>query len=172
MRRSFVYKLLDGKEYEFTERNREDINFMYYQNRLRADRCRFINENITDETDRLALLRLEMEKIYNDVEVGLFIMSSYDEQLKLIYASFKVKNNISFEEFKNLVDEKIVKDLTELIRDIEKTDEIFDEIITSELGIPQKKLAEWAKQQPRLYRFLKQSGNLEIKKKQIPSAQK
>ncbi len=172
MRKTFVYKLLDNKEYEFSERNREDLNFFVFQNQIRAERCRFIYENIKDETDRLALLRLEMEKIYSDVEVGLYIMSNYDEQVKLVYASFKIKNNLSFDEFKKLVDEKIIKELSELIRTIEKPEEIFDELITSELGITQKKLAEWAKEQPRLYNFLKQAGNIEIKKKETISASK
>lgn len=172
MRKTFVYRLLDGKEYEFSERNREDLNYLVYQNQLRAERCRFIYDNIKDETDRLALLRLEMEKIYNDVEVGMFILGNYEEQLKLIYASFKVKNNLSFDEFRKLVDEKMVRELGELIRDIERPEEIFDEVITNELGISQKKLSEWAKEQPRLYKFLKQAGNLEIKKKETISVSK
>lgn len=169
-RKTFVHKLLDNKEYVFSERNREDINFIYFQNQIRAERCRFINNNITDDTDRLALLRLEMDKIYSDVEIGLFIMGNPEELLKLVYSSFKVKNpQIPFDEFKKLVDDKLVRELNELIVDLEKPEELFDDVITAELGINQKKLAEWAKQQPRLYKWLKQVGNINIKKKETES---
>lgn len=172
-RKSFVYKLADGHEYIFTERNREDINYIHFQNQVRAERFRFINDNTKDDTDRLALLRLEMDKIYSDVEVGLYLMSNPDELVKLVYASFKISNpQIPFESFKSLVNEKIIRELNELIADLEKPEELFDDVITAELGIPQKKLAEWAKQQPRLYRWLKQVGNINIKKKEAESQQK
>lgn len=173
VRKTFTYTLLDGKEYVFSERNREDINFIYFQNQIRAERCKFIRENILDDTDRLALLRLEMDRIYTDIEVGYYIMSNLEELQKLIYSSFKIKNpQISFDDFKKLVDDKIIRELNELIIDLEKPEELFDDVVTGELGITQKKLSEWAKEQPKLYKWLKQVGNLNIKKKETESLKK
>jgi hypothetical protein len=172
-RKTFSYELLDGKEYTFSERNREDVNFLHYQNLIRASRIKFISDNVQDDMDRFALLRLEMDKVYSDVEVGIYIMSNPEEVAKLVYASFKIANpGISFEDFKKLVDEKMIKELNELISELERPEEIFDEMITSELGVTQKKLAEWAKEQPALYKWLKKAGNIAIKKKEAGSQTK
>jgi len=167
-RKTFSFKLLDGKEYKFAERNREDIDFGYFQNRLRSERFKFIQENVIDETDRLALLRLEVDKIYSDQEIGIFILSNLQEQLKLVYASFKVMQpEIPFDEFSKLVNQNLVNELTKLISDLEKPEEIFDDVITKELGITQSKLASWNKEQPALYKWLKKAGNIQLKKKEV-----
>ena len=43
-RKTAIFFLNDGKEYVFSERNREDINYNEMQNRFRAHRIRQIKE--------------------------------------------------------------------------------------------------------------------------------
>jgi hypothetical protein len=117
-RREFVLKIGD-KNYIFSERNREDSAYSSLQEKVKQQKFRFIQENIKESDDRLALMMAEMDKIYSSGEITLFIAGSMEEQQRICYDSFKIKNDMSFDDFKKLMPERELKGTVEMIYKIE-----------------------------------------------------
>ena len=102
-RRNIPVKLNDGKEYLFSERNKEDSDFAALQDRVRKHNMRLIQDSVTDPEERLTLLAAEMRREYSIQMVLTHIMSDTRELLRIAYDSFKIENKgIDFNDFKEL----------------------------------------------------------------------
>lgn len=122
--RTIQIKLNDGKDYTFSERYKIDNDFFAFQERLRKSKIKFIQENILDKDDRLALLVQQMNKIYSTAEVASYISSSKEEQYLSLYNSFKIKNKeIGIDEFKKLVPESELSNILQIVTALEAEDE-------------------------------------------------
>jgi hypothetical protein len=122
-RKSITIKVGES-EYIFSERNREDVCFSALQERIRARKFKFIQENVKDSENQLALLMDEMKKFYNKNEIALYIFSDTEELYKSAYDSFKLRQPIiSFEEFKKKISEKEIMNIVELINKLEAPEE-------------------------------------------------
>lgn len=122
--RTIQIKLNDGKDYTFSERYKIDNDFFAFQERLRKSKIKFIQENILDKDDRLALLVQQMNKIYSTAEVASYISSSKEEQYLSLYNSFKIKNKeIGIDEFKKLVPEFELSNILQIVTALEAEDE-------------------------------------------------
>ena len=107
-RKTVVIKLKDGNSYKFSERNREDVDYLRYQDKVRAHRINFIQDNIKNTDSQLALIMVEMNKIYSEQDVNMFIVSNKDEIKSLAFDSFKIYNPlISFEQFCELLPDNL-----------------------------------------------------------------
>src|ERR1035441_5798546 len=124
-RRTIPVKLLDGKEYLFSERNREDSDFAALQDKLRTHTLRLIQENITNPEERLILLAQEIRRQYTMEAVVMHLMSSTEHLQSMAYDSFKIENGeIDFAGFKKLLPKDSLKMLCDLIIDSEGDDKI------------------------------------------------
>jgi hypothetical protein len=121
-RREFVLKISD-KNYIFSERNREDSAYSNLQEKVKQQKFRFIQENIKESDDRLALMMAEMDKIYTSTEITLYVAGNREEQTRICYDSFKIKNDLTFEQFKDLMPERELKNTVEMIYKLESEDE-------------------------------------------------
>lgn len=175
-RKTFTYPLLDNNTYEFAERNREDLEFAHLQNEVRKGKMIFAKEVIRPMSEDLfdAAIMSHLNAVYSAQEIWLYIESNAEEIFKLVYASFKIKNEkISFEDFKKLVNVGLCKSLLNKLNEIEKPEESSDLDVAEVLGLPIKNkvsplMAKWAKDHPEVYGWLKQN----VKKKEQESAQK
>lgn len=120
-RREFVLRISD-KNYIFSERNREDSAYYALQEKVKQKKFRFIQDNIKESDDRLALMMAEMDKIYSPAEISMFIFSDKEEQFRIAYDSFKIKNDITFEEFCKLMPERELKATVEMVFKLESED--------------------------------------------------
>jgi len=163
--KSFFYELLDGKQYEFSERLREDVSLYYVQALIRKDRTEQVYQIVKEEVLRDGIILKLFETVFSDVEVWQYILGHIEEIEKLVYHSFKLKNKeISFEEFRKKTDETLVRKLFRSIVDLEKNDQgLTDDQVCTELKINKNKLIEIKKAQPHIYDFLKH--NVMVKKK-------
>ena len=119
-RRTIPVKLLDGKEYLFSERNKEDSDFAALQDRLRKHNLKLIQDSVTDPEERLVLLAAEMRREYALETVITHIMSSTEHLLQIVFDSFKIANpGIGFNEFRNIYPDNDVKMMGELIIQLE-----------------------------------------------------
>jgi hypothetical protein len=157
-RKSFKLQLLDGKEYIFSERNMEDLNLAYLQDKIRADKVKFIQENIKNEDLQMPLLMQEMRAMYGAEEMAAYISSHKEEQTIMVYNSFKIENpEVSIEVFKPLVNEPLVQKLEKLIQELEKDEDINEKEIAFSLGVPEAKVISWRNEQPQVYNALKKT---------------
>jgi hypothetical protein len=164
--RSFLYELKDGKQYEFCERAKEDIDYSHLQGLVRKQKIKEVYEFIpVEDSDRRDMLIADhFNRIYNLVEISLFLSSSPEEIKKLVYHSFKIKNAIPFEKFTELVDDSLAKKLLNLITDLEKNEEgLPDKDVCESLGIKKEQLVKINKTQPHVYQWLKTN----VKKKTV-----
>lgn len=123
MQRRDINLTLNGKNYKFSERNLEDSSYAALLSKIRQHRFKFIQENVTDQEDRLAMLMAEMDKVYSNMDVGVYISGSIDEQYKIAYDSFKINNPaILFDEFVKLIPSGELKGIVELIYKLERED--------------------------------------------------
>ena len=131
--------------------------------KFRAKRFRFIQENVVDQDNQLAMLQLEIDKIYSDKDlIGLYSDPEFAEHIA--YDSFKVKNpECGYEEFKGLLMPGDIDKIIMVVSELEKDEVVEDEEIIEELKITKEQLAAIKSNQKKLYKYLQQ--NLEIKKK-------
>jgi len=163
-RKTFTYKLLDEKTYTFSERDQGDFDYTVLQDKLRASRFNFIQGNVTHEDMQMPLLLQEMNRVYNDQEISLYISGSKDEMTKLVYASIKIAHpEITLERFEKITDKETVTKLSKMLSELEKIEETSDVEIIKELGIKKEQLDEWKRSQPSIYYHIKKS--LIVKKK-------
>jgi hypothetical protein len=163
-RKTFPYVLADGKEYLFSERNREDVDYFSYQEALREYNMKLIQRIVEDTDERIPMMMSEMNKTYSDLQIGVFINSNNEMKLKLIYNSFKIENpSVTFEQFKELVELSSATELLKLINELERDEPAYDEDVCKELKIDKKKLLEWKKDHPEIYNAVKR----ELKKKAV-----
>ncbi len=121
-RKSISYKIGET-EYIFSERNREDVSLSSLQEKVRAQKFKFIQENVKDSDQQLALLMDEMKKFYSSREIVLYVFSNQDEMYKAAYDSFKLKQtNIPFEEFKKKIPSGELIKIIELINQLEASE--------------------------------------------------
>jgi len=164
-RKTAIYPLLDGKDYTFSERNREDVNYTSLQNKYREHRIKELKRLFPDPIDlelRDSLIYNEFGKMYIKEEVFAFVEDDADSRLNLVYSSFKVKNpQISLEQFKLLVDDAMVVKLLKCIIELEQDDPALDDEVCRELKIKKNLLLEWKKEHPEIYWLVK----IELKKK-------
>ena len=164
--KSFSYELLDKKLYEFSERAKEDIDYSHVQTLIRKQKIKEAYELIPaeDEKRRDMIILDHFNRIYNIIDVSIYLSSNPDEIKKLVYASFKIKNNIPYEEFEKLVDNGLVKKLLNMITDLEKDDNgLPDDEVCKSLGIKKEQLIKINKTQPHVYQWLKTN----VKKKTV-----
>lgn len=122
-RKSITIKVGES-EYIFSERNREDVCLSALQERIRAKKFKFIQENVKDSENQLALLMDEMNKFYSKKEIALYIFSDTEELYKSAFDSFKLgQPMISFEDFKKKIPGKDLMNIVELINKLEAPEE-------------------------------------------------
>ncbi|OGU58309.1 MAG: hypothetical protein A2V66_03720 [Ignavibacteria bacterium RBG_13_36_8] len=161
-RKTISLKLADGKEYVFSERDKCDSDYFYYQDRVRKHKTDFVAANIKDQDERLVLFTQIINHNYTNRDVEFYINSQPDELKLICYNSFKIANpEVSYEEFLKILPEGFEKELSRLVTELELIELADDADIISELGIDKKVLNKWKKKQPGLYGFLTRN----IKKK-------
>jgi len=164
-RKTAIYPLLDGKDYTFSERNREDINYTQLQNKYRASRIKAIKETHSSKDEQefaQYLIIQEWGRVYYDQEVWKFILDDPEERKRLVYASFKIANaDVTFDDFKKLVDEKTVDALIKAVAELEQEDPALDDEVVKELKIKREMFIKWKDTHPEVYWAVKKS----IKKK-------
>lgn len=164
-RKTATYPLLDGKDYIFSERNREDINYTLMQNRYRAARIKEIKSIITDPADielRDGLIFNEFSKAYDSNEVFRYIEDDPEMKLNLVYSSFKIKNQgVTIEDFRKLVNDSVIQKLLKAINELEQEDPALDDEVVKELKVDRKLFLSWKKDHPEIYWLIKR----ELKKK-------
>lgn len=162
-RRNFSFRLIDGKDYLFSERNIEDISIEGLQEKIRAKKTKFINQNVPDRDDRFGLLMNEMQTVYNQQQVNLFLSEDFQIQKELVYSSFKVKNpEISFSDFEKLVDAGTIRQLQKLINEIETIESVVsDSVLSKSLKVEKSIVEYWKKEFPEVYDHLRKT----VKKK-------
>lgn len=158
-RRTAIFFLSDGKEYEFAERNREDINYTQLQNKFRASRIRQIQDVHKDDKEFCQYLIIqEWGRMYYEQEVWRFILDDPEEKIKLVFASFKICNpDVSIDDFRKLVTPKIIDDLLKGIGDLEQDEPALDEEVIKELKIKKEILLKWKEEHPEIYYAVKQN---------------
>jgi len=123
IKRKEIAVTLGGKPYIFSERNKSDMDFAALQEAVRAQKFSFIQKNVNDADDRLALMMAEMQKIYNNFEIGIYISGNIYETYRQVYNSFKIKNpDITLETFKTICPEAELKTVVEIITNLESTE--------------------------------------------------
>lgn len=156
--RSFLYELKDGKQYEFCERAKEDIDYSHIQGLIRKEKIKEAYELIPKEDEGLrdAIIMQQFKTVYDMMEVSIYISSHPEEIKKLVYSSFKIKNSLLYEEFNKRIDDALAKKLLNMITDIEKDDEgLPDDDVCKSLGINKNQLIKINKTQPHVYQWLK-----------------
>lgn len=165
--KSFSYQLKDGKLYEFSERAKEDVDYSHIQALIRKQKIKEVYELIPaeDENRRDMLIQDHFNRAYNLLDVSIYISSHPEEIKKLVYHSFKIKNDIPYEKFSELVDDAMAKKLLNMLTDLEKDDNgLPDEDVCKALGINKNQLVKINKTQPHVYQWLK--TNVKKKKEQ------
>lgn len=111
---------ISGGEFEFSERNKKDVDFTYLQQQCRNKQFEFLQANIKDQDVLIAMLMAEMEKVYTPVQINLLLLSDKKFQLKFIYDSFKIENGkTTIDEFAKLIDESEYEKVLQLIDELE-----------------------------------------------------
>ena len=160
---------LKGKEYTFSERNKDDMDFFSMQEKVRKKRFKFIQENVADPDTQTALLMTEINKIYSNSEIGIFISSDRDELKKICFDSFKIENpDVKFEQFLKLLDEGQEQTISKLIFELETEEHLTPKEIAKELNIDEAKLADWKRTQPELYGFILKRIKKKGKQSSVP----
>lgn len=119
-RKTIKLILGDGKSYTFSERYKIDSDYYAIQERLRESKINFIQNNIKDKDDRLALLISQINKVYTPTEIAIYVATNYEEQYKACFNSFKILNEkISFDEFKKLIPISELSRITQVINELE-----------------------------------------------------
>lgn len=158
-RKTATMVLNDGREYVFSERNREDVNLTSLQNKYRASRIKQIKEIHSAKEDlelRDALIFQEWGRMYAESEVWKYVVDDADEKLKLVYASFKINNPaIDLDSFKKLVDNRLVDKLLIAINKLEQEDPALDDDVVRELKVDRKLFVAWKKDHPEVYWAIK-----------------
>jgi len=164
-RKTAIYPLLDSKDYTFSERNREDINYTLLQNRYRAARIKEIKSIINEPADielRDGLIFNEFSKVYDSGEVFRYIEDDPEMKLNLVYASFKIANQgVTLEQFRALVNDAIIQKLLKGINELEQEEPALDDEVVKELKIKRDLFISWKKDHPEIYWLIKR----ELKKK-------
>jgi hypothetical protein len=121
MRRKIPLPLADGNEYVFTERNREDVDYAHLQDAVREHRMKQLHKNFNEDTDLLlSLLLAEQQRVYGDVEIGIYIFSNKPELQKICFDSFKIANpGIKLEQFIPMIPHEGVDIIFEQIKILE-----------------------------------------------------
>ena len=120
MRSTIPIKLNDGKEYLFSERNREDADYYALQELLRKHNYTEIQDFIKDKDNQLTLLLVEQKREYSNKELSIFISSNQETQRKFCYDSFKLGNkDVDFTGFSALIDSEDVSRIFKLINELE-----------------------------------------------------
>jgi len=160
MRKQFKIKLLDGKEYLFAERNKEDIDFSHLQEEVRISVFERIKQY--EDEKRVAkemaddLRYVNFQKVYSEIEISAFIASHPDEITRLVYVSFKINNPaVTFEAFKKMVDAPLAKKILSDINELERGEPLPDKDCANSIGMNFEKFKALAKTQPEVYHFLK-----------------
>lgn len=126
MHRKIINIKIGEKEFTFSERNKEDVDFNALQDKLRAQKFKFIQENVKDAETQIALLSMEMKKVYSAQEIGVFFFSNREEKLKMIFDSFKIANpDVKFEDLKKIIPDADVDRITKIINELE-SEEVTD----------------------------------------------
>lgn len=168
-RETFQYKLKDGKEYTFSERNKEDVDYSYLYGKIRAYHFKFLQENVTSEEIMLPLLMQEMNKVYSGYEISEYLAMHPEHYQETVYNSFKIANpEVSIDDFKKICDEGTAKLLLEMISKIEIKQELNESEIAEVLHCKKELIERWKTEQPELYRYLSHS----LKKKESVSVPK
>lgn len=170
-RKTAIFFLNDGKEYAFSERNREDINFTELQNKYRAFKVKQIYKLMSElgnEELRDALILEEWRKQYSPQEVMVFVNDDADERLKLAFASFRIANpEINIETFKTLIDESILSKILKGIDLIEQDDPALDTEVCKELKLDKKLFIKWKKDHPEVYYAIKKALKKKVDQKSV-----
>lgn len=168
-RRTATFPLKDGKDYTFSERSREDINYTALQNKFRASRIKQIKEVHCDPAEkefRDYLIMQEWSRIYYDQEVWKFVLDDPDEKLKLVYASFKITNpDITQDDFAKLVDGKIVDQLLKGIGELEQEDPALDDEVVKELKVKRDWFIKLKDSHPEIYWTIKKTLKKKVEQK-------
>lgn len=159
--------ILKDKKYTFAERNKDDMDFFSMQEKVRKKRFEFIQTNVKDPDNQVALLMTEINKVYSNTEIGMFIGSDPEELKRICYDSFKIENpEVKFEKFIELLDEGQEQTISKMIFELEAEQQLSPEEIAKELSIDKAKLKDWKTTQPELYGFILKR----IKKKGEPTS--
>lgn len=121
-RRKMEIQLADGKQYVFSERNKEDHDFAALQDLVRTRRFAFLRKNVEDADQRLALELAEMKRFYGPQDVLSEVLNSPETMLAMAFDSFKLANKESFEQFKQLVKPEDIKPIYYSIIELEAPD--------------------------------------------------
>lgn len=120
-RKTINIKLSDGKEYSFSERNREDTDFARYHQKIREQNLTVIQNTVKDKDNQLTLMMAEMRRIYTPVEISIYISSSPEEIQRIAYDSFKVTNcDLQFDAFQKLCSPEDARKVTLLLSELEE----------------------------------------------------
>lgn len=168
-RKSIKIKLADGKQYIFAERNKEDIDISYMQEALREsvfDRLKKYQED-KRITEAMAddLRYVNFSKIFTDADINAYIASTPAEIFKLVYASFKIENKSTLDEFIKLVDLPKAKKILNDINELERGDPLTDKECAEEMGMGLVKFKNLKKTQPETYWWLKYNVKKSLGKK-------
>jgi hypothetical protein len=121
--------LADGKSYEFSERNHEDVQITKYFEAFKRKQLQIIQEVVNPENPHAIQLQTNlsmraMERIPDVQEVMLFVMSDDNYKLETAYNSFKIKNpGIDPEAFNKLIPPGKLEMIISLVAGMEKEHE-------------------------------------------------
>ena len=87
-RKSFEYKDL-----KFFERDKDDVDYAGMGERYKANNFAFIQANTKKEDDVLALLGMEMHKVYTANELTLYMYGDMKEIRMCLWHSYKFNEN-------------------------------------------------------------------------------
>lgn len=149
-RREINIELADGKEYTFSERNKEDSDFSALQDRIRKHKIKFIQENVTDPENQSVLMMQQINKFYDAQEVGSYLAGNKEEISRMCYDSFKIKNDLSYDQFLKLVEGKITT-VYKLLNELEKEEPLTVEEAAKEIRIKPETIKKWKDEFPQLY---------------------
>ena len=120
MKRKSIDIEYGDKALTLSERNKEDADFSALQEKCRAYKFKFIQENIVDEDNKLSMMLAEMRHVYTGMEIGQYIFSSEEEQYKIVWDSAKIENpNLTLDEVKEIVPKEELKKLMRIITGLE-----------------------------------------------------
>lgn len=174
LRRSIKIKLKDGNEYSFSERNKEDVDYVKIQDRIRTKKAEWINATYNDEDQRNMLLIAITTMIFPPEVMSYYMMNDMSLLKEIAFDSFKIANKgITIEQFNNLIDSNQILEIHKIINELE-SESTAD--IESELNIflgenKDMKLIEFINEVP-AYRLNELAKIISIiKKKEIRTKQ-
>lgn len=88
MKRTLEVTLSDGNKYTMSERTRRDSDYQFYQNALRRDNLRTIQDTIVSQDIQLSLLMAEMKRVYTADELRQFMHCSSEFQYECLLNAF------------------------------------------------------------------------------------